>query len=33
MWLVARFIDRDAEFFYVLSGDVLRLSEETGAIS
>ncbi|HAU1300028.1 TPA: chromate resistance protein [Legionella pneumophila] len=31
-WLVARFIDRDAEFLYVPAGDVLRIAEETGAI-
>jgi hypothetical protein len=31
-WLVARFIDRDAEFLYVPAGDVLKLAEETGAI-
>jgi hypothetical protein len=31
-WLVARFIDREAEFLYVPSGDVLRIAGETGAI-
>jgi hypothetical protein len=31
-WLVARFIDRDAEFLYVPAGDVLRIAEKTGAI-
>lgn len=31
-WLVARFIDRDAEFLYVPAGDVLRLAKENGAI-
>lgn len=31
-WLVARFIDRDAEFLYVPYGDVLRIASETGAI-
>ncbi len=30
-WLVARFIDRDAEFLYVPYGDVLRIASETGA--
>ena len=28
-WLVARFIDQQAEFFYVAAGDVLRVAEET----
>ena len=31
-WLVARFIDKDAEFLYVPAGDVLKTAEETGAI-
>lgn len=31
-WLIARFIDHDAEFLYVPSGDVLRVAAETGAI-
>ena len=31
-WLVARFIDRDAQFLYVPSGDVLRIAGEMGAI-
>jgi hypothetical protein len=31
-WLIARFIDQDAEFLYVPSGDVLRIASETGAI-
>lgn len=31
-WLVARFIDADAEFLYVPAGDVLKVAEETGAI-
>jgi hypothetical protein len=31
-WLVTRFIDQDAEFLYVPSGDVLRIAEEIGAI-
>lgn len=30
-WLVARFIDRDAEFLYVPAEDVLRIARETGA--
>lgn len=30
-WLIARFIDRDAEFLYVRSSDVLRTASETGA--
>jgi len=32
-WLVARFIDPDAEFLYVPSGDVQRLAAATGAIA
>ncbi len=31
-WLIRRFIDPEAEFLYVPSGDVLRLARETGAI-
>lgn len=31
-WLVARFIDNEAEFLYVPSGEVLRIATETGAI-
>jgi len=31
-WLVARFIDPDAEFLYVPAGEVLKVAEETGAI-
>lgn len=30
-WLIARFIDREAEFLYVPASDVLRLAAETGA--
>jgi hypothetical protein len=31
-WLVARFIDRDAEFLYVPGADVQRVANQTGAI-
>lgn len=31
-WLVARFIDSQAEFIYVPADDVLRIAEETDAI-
>lgn len=31
-WLVARFIDSQAEFLYVPSKEVLKTAEETGAI-
>ena len=31
-WLVARFIDSEAEFLYVPSKEVLKKAEETGAI-
>jgi hypothetical protein len=31
-WLIARFIDPEAEFLYVPAGDVLRMAAETGAI-
>lgn len=30
-WLIARFIDKDAEFLYVSSADVLKVAKETGA--
>jgi hypothetical protein len=30
-WLVARFIDPDAEFLYVPAADVLKVAKETGA--
>ena len=30
-WLIARFIDRDAEFLFAPPGDVVRLARETGA--
>jgi hypothetical protein len=30
-WLIARFIDKEPEFLYVPSGDVLRVANETGA--
>lgn len=30
-WLIARFIDKEAEFLYVPSQDVLRMAAETGA--
>ncbi|HEY9097674.1 MAG TPA: chromate resistance protein ChrB domain-containing protein [Thiobacillus sp.] len=30
-WLIARFIDRDAEFLYVPAADVLAVAKETGA--
>ncbi len=30
-WLVARFIDPDAEFLYVLADQVLKVAAETGA--
>ncbi|WP_228778892.1 chromate resistance protein ChrB domain-containing protein [Methylobacter sp. BlB1] len=30
-WLIAQFIDPDAEFVYVPPDDVLRLAYETGA--
>jgi len=32
-WLVARFIDADAEFLYVPAADVIRVAGETGAIA
>ena len=31
-WLIGRFIDRDAEFLYVRSSDVLRVAEQANAI-
>ena len=31
-WLIARFIDRDAEFLFVPTSDVTRIASETGAI-
>lgn len=31
-WLIARFIDQDAEFLYVPAGDVFAVAAETGAI-
>ncbi len=31
-WLIERFIDRDAEFVYVLSADVTREAERLGAM-
>jgi hypothetical protein len=31
-WLVARFIDREAEFLYVPAADVLRVAAGTGAV-
>jgi hypothetical protein len=31
-WLVARYIDQQAEFLYVAPGDVLRIAGETSAI-
>ncbi|PPD46446.1 MAG: chromate resistance protein [Methylotenera sp.] len=31
-WLIAKFIDKEPEFLYVPSGDVLKVAEETGAI-
>ena len=31
-WLIARFIDKDAEFLYVPAAEVLKVAEETGAI-
>jgi hypothetical protein len=30
-WLIARFVDKEAEFLYVPVADVLRLARETGA--
>ncbi len=31
-WLIAGFIDTDAEFLYVPAGDVVRMAAETGAV-
>ena len=31
-WLITRFIDKQPEFLYVPTGDVLRVAGETGAI-
>jgi hypothetical protein len=31
-WLIARFVDREADFLFVPPGDVLRVAAETGAI-
>ncbi len=31
-WLITRFIDREPEFLYVPTADVLRVANETGAI-
>lgn len=31
-WLIAKFIDKEPEFLYVPSGDVLNVAERTGAI-
>lgn len=31
-WLVKRFIDKEAEFLYVPSAEVMRVASETGAI-
>ena len=31
-WLIARFIDKDAEFLYVPAADVLKVAEASGAI-
>jgi hypothetical protein len=31
-WLIARFIDPEAEFLYVSAGDVLKVAQESGAI-
>ncbi len=31
-WLIARFIDKNPEFLYVPGGDVMRITQETGAI-
>jgi hypothetical protein len=31
-WLIARFVDPEAEFLYVPRDDVLRVADETGAI-
>jgi hypothetical protein len=31
-WLVARFIDKEAEFLFVPPAEVVKTAEETGAI-
>ncbi|WP_316157951.1 chromate resistance protein ChrB domain-containing protein [Cupriavidus sp. BIC8F] len=31
-WLIARFIDKEPEFLYVPTGDVVKIAGETGAI-
>jgi hypothetical protein len=31
-WLIARFIDKDAEFLYVPAGEVMKVAREQGAI-
>jgi hypothetical protein len=31
-WLIARFIDKEAEFVYVPAAEVFRIAEQTGAI-
>lgn len=31
-WLISKFIDKEPEFLYVPSGDVLNVAKETGAI-
>jgi hypothetical protein len=31
-WLIAKFIDKEPEFLYVPSSDVLRVANEAGAI-
>jgi hypothetical protein len=31
-WLIKKFVDKEAEFFYVPSTDVMRVAKETGAI-
>jgi hypothetical protein len=31
-WLITRFIDREPEFFYVPTGEVLQVAAKTGAI-
>ena len=31
-WLIARFIDREPEFLYVRSSEVLRIAEQTDAV-
>lgn len=31
-WLIARFIDREPEFLYVPSGEVLKVAAQTGAV-